>query len=319
MSLQLPVHPRLAAITSVSRVSGRYLSPLASLVLFVVMFLAVVIRYDFASPTQVFLNLFVDNAYLIVLTVGMTFVILTGGIDLSVGAVVALSTVLLATTLRAGWPTPVAVGAVLLVGPLLGLLMGLVIEYFGVQPFIVTLAGMFLARGLCYVLSVDSLPIKDRAIRAFGLSYVYLYEDKFIRWTVVVAVVIACAAVYVLHEAVVRHVRSHARRVRVCGRRRRRSRWMRRVPGRMEGATRGAPRRQSERRRARPVVSRRERDIPGAHSRDRRSARDARSSQEDPRRRGALYVLHEGWLQHLCARRILPVRRRSHRRPQRAR
>jgi len=200
MSLQLPVHPRLAAITSVSRVSGRYLSPLASLVLFVVMFLAVVIRYDFASPTQVFLNLFVDNAYLIVLTVGMTFVILTGGIDLSVGAVVALSTVLLATTLRAGWPTPVAVGAVLLVGPLLGLLMGLVIEYFDVQPFIVTLAGMFLARGLCYVLSVDSLPIKDRAIRAFGLSYVYLYEDKFIRWTVVVAVVIACAAVYVLHQ-----------------------------------------------------------------------------------------------------------------------
>ncbi len=64
------------------------------------MFTAVVARYDFASPTQVFLNLLVDNAYLIVLAVGMTFVILTGGIDLSVGSVVALSTVILATASR---------------------------------------------------------------------------------------------------------------------------------------------------------------------------------------------------------------------------
>ena len=56
---------------------------------------SVIARYDFASPAQVFLNLFVDNAYLIVLAVGMTFVILTGGIDLSASAsVVALSTVI---------------------------------------------------------------------------------------------------------------------------------------------------------------------------------------------------------------------------------
>ena len=144
-------------------------------------------RYDFASPTQVFLNLLVDNAYLIVLAVGMTFVILTGGIDLSVGSVVALSTVIVATTLKAGWPMPLAVGTVLVVGPLLGLMMGLVIEYFDVQPFIVTLAGMFLARGLCYVISVDTLPINDPLLREFGLNYVYLYEDKFIRWTVVIA------------------------------------------------------------------------------------------------------------------------------------
>jgi simple sugar transport system permease protein len=78
--------------------------------------------------------------------------------------------------------------------------MGLVIEYFDVQPFIVTLAGMFLARGLCYVISVDTLPINDPTLRAFGLNYVYLYEDKFIRWTVVIALVVVVVAVYVLHE-----------------------------------------------------------------------------------------------------------------------
>ena len=192
---------RPAALAGLARYArGRYLSPLASLALFVVMFTAVVTRFDFASPTQVFLNLFVDNSYLIVLAVGMTFVLLTGGIDLSVGSVVALSTVIVATTLRAGWPTPLALATVLVVGPALGLVMGLVIEFFDVQPFIVTLAGMFLARGLCYVISVDTLPIDDPVMRAVGLNYVYLYEDKFIRWTVVIALVVVVVAAYTLHQ-----------------------------------------------------------------------------------------------------------------------
>lgn len=200
MSIQTAVRPRAAGAELIRRARGRYLSPLASLVLFAVLFVAVIARYDFASPAQVFLNLLVDNAYLIVLAVGMTFVIITGGIDLSVGAVVALSTVILATTLQAGWPMPMAVAVVLMAGPTLGLMMGLVIEYFDVQPFIATLAGMFLARGLCYVLSVDSLPIRDPALRAFGLNYVYLYDDKFIRWTVVVALVAVAVGAYVLHK-----------------------------------------------------------------------------------------------------------------------
>lgn len=194
------MRPRAVAGDLLRRATGRYLSPLASLALFVVMFVVVVARYDFASPAQVFLNLLVDNAYLIVLAVGMTFVILTGGIDLSVGSVVALSTVIVASALQAGWSMPLAVGTVLVVGPFLGMMMGLIIEHFDVQPFIVTLAGMFLARGLCYVISVDTLPITDPVLRVIGLNYVYLYEDKFIRWTVVIAAVVVVIAVYVLHQ-----------------------------------------------------------------------------------------------------------------------
>ena len=73
------------------------------------------IRYTgFASP-QVVLNLLVDNAYLIVLAVGMTFVILTGGIDLSVGAVVALSTMIAAAMLAGGWPPRVVIPLILLI------------------------------------------------------------------------------------------------------------------------------------------------------------------------------------------------------------
>jgi galactofuranose transport system permease protein len=194
------VRPAIALPALAARLRGRYLSPVASVVLFAALFGAVVVRYDFASPTQVFLNLLVDNAHLIVLAVGLTFVILTGGIDLSVGSVVALSTVILAKTLQSGWPAPVAISTVLIVGPLLGLLMGTVIEFFELQPFIVTLAGMFLARGLCYVISVNSLPIKDPLLRALGLNYLYLYEDKFIRWSVVIALAVVAVAAYVLHE-----------------------------------------------------------------------------------------------------------------------
>lgn len=202
MTTELSVRPRGAELAAgvLRRARGRHLSLVASTTLFLVLFTAVVVRYDFASPAQVFLNLLVDNAYLIVLAVGMTFVILTGGIDLSVGSVVALSTVILATTLQGGWPLPLAVGTVLLVGPTLGLLMGVIIEYFDVQPFIATLAGMFLARGLCYVISVDTLPIKDPVLRQIGLNYVYLYEDKFIRWTVVIAAVVVVLAVFALHQ-----------------------------------------------------------------------------------------------------------------------
>jgi ribose/xylose/arabinose/galactoside ABC-type transport system permease subunit len=192
--------PAVALPALAARLRGRYLSPIASVVLFAALFGTVIVRYDFASPAQVFLNLLVDNAHLIVLAVGMTFVILTGGIDLSVGSVVALSTVVLAKTLQSGWPAPVAIATVLIVGPLLGLLMGTVIELFELQPFIVTLAGMFLARGLCYVISVNSLPIKDPLLRALGLKYLYLYEDKFIRWSVVIALAVVAVAAFVLHE-----------------------------------------------------------------------------------------------------------------------
>ena len=118
-------------------------------------------RYEGFADPQVLLSLLIDNAFLIVLGVGMTFVILTGGIDLSVGSVVALSTMIAAKTLEMGWSPYLSIAAVLLTGTFLGLLMGLLIHYFDIQPFIATLAGLFLARGLTYLISVESISIKD--------------------------------------------------------------------------------------------------------------------------------------------------------------
>ena len=151
--------PRVAA-------GPRLLPALATFVLFVAIFGAGSLRYEASSPAQVLLNLFVDNAFLIVLAVGMTFVILTGGIDLSVGSVVALSGVHRGVAAR----RRLGSGAVVIAaGPAgrsrcSGCRWALVIHYFEVQPFIVTLAGMFLARGLCYVISVESDPDQRPAL-----------------------------------------------------------------------------------------------------------------------------------------------------------
>src|SRR6185312_15205583 len=107
------------------------------------------------------------NAFLIVVAVGMTFVILTGGIDLSVGSVIALSTMVAAALVEhRGWPPAAAIALVLVMGTAFGAVMGWLIERFRLQPFIVTLAGMFLARGLCYLISIDSISITDATYTA---------------------------------------------------------------------------------------------------------------------------------------------------------
>src|SRR3954467_1835852 len=87
----------------------KYAPVLTTFALFVVMFTAGSIRYEDFASAQIVLNILIDNAFLLVVAIGMTFVILTGGIDLSVGAVVALSTVLCATFVQQkGW-SPVIV------------------------------------------------------------------------------------------------------------------------------------------------------------------------------------------------------------------
>jgi len=187
------------------RLGGLFTSPkygpvLVTAVLFVVIFVVGGLRYRNFFSGQVFLNLFVDNAYLIVLAVGMTFVILTGGIDLSVGAVVALSGMMAASLLQSGWAAPVVIGLIIASTSFLGLLVGLMIHYFKVQPFIATLAAMFLARGLCYVISQSSISISDPTFVAAGVTRFQLGGRMSITVSVIVALVVVAVAVWVLHR-----------------------------------------------------------------------------------------------------------------------
>jgi ribose/xylose/arabinose/galactoside ABC-type transport system permease subunit len=95
-------------------------------------------------------NVLRQNAFPAIIAAGMTFVILTGGIDLSVGSVVALSGVLCADVLVKGWGIPAAVAVGLGVGLLVGLVNGVVVTRVRVPPFVVTLATMLIVRGAAF-------------------------------------------------------------------------------------------------------------------------------------------------------------------------
>lgn len=139
-----------------------YFTSLVTLALLLAMLAAGGAAYPGFLSVQVMFNLLIDNAFLLVLAVGMSFVILSGGIDLSVGSVLALATMISAWLLHAWhWPPALVIVTVLVLGALFGAAMGGLIHYFRLQPFIVTLAGMFLARGLCYLISIDSITIDD--------------------------------------------------------------------------------------------------------------------------------------------------------------
>ncbi|RFA07050.1 sugar ABC transporter permease YjfF [Subtercola boreus] len=143
-------------------------------------------------------SLFLDNAYLIVLAVGMTYVILTGGIDLSVGAVVAFSGIFGAQLLQTGWPAFIVIPAIVVSGSLIGALIGVLVQVFEIQPFIASLAAMFLARGLAYVVSLQSIAITDPAVTWLERTRFQLGGGWFVTPTVIIAVLTVAVSVWVL-------------------------------------------------------------------------------------------------------------------------
>ncbi|XVJ59123.1 MAG: sugar ABC transporter permease YjfF [Tepidisphaera sp.] len=130
---------------------------LATCVLLVGLFAFGAVSYPNFASVGVVRNLLVDNAFLVVAAIGMTFVIISGGIDLSVGAVMAFSATLAAALIEAHGLHPLAAaGVVIAVGLAFGLVQGVLIAMLEVPPFMVTLAGMFLARGAAFAVHPQS-------------------------------------------------------------------------------------------------------------------------------------------------------------------
>lgn len=181
-------------------INRKYVPIVVTTSLFLLMFIAGSFRYNgFFSP-QVLLNLLIDNAFLLIVAVGMSFVIISGGIDLSVGAVIALTTMISASLVQQlNWSPIIVIPLVLLIGALLGCGMGAIIHYFKIQPFIVTLAGMFLARGLCYVISIQTITIDNPFYTAMAQTKIRLPGGSFISISVIIALVIVAAAIYIAH------------------------------------------------------------------------------------------------------------------------
>ncbi|GAA4478476.1 ABC transporter permease subunit [Microbacterium panaciterrae] len=171
---------------------------LAAVVIFAAMLVAGQLYFGtFVSP-RLLSSLLLDNAYLLILAVGMTFVILTGGIDLSVGSVMAFTGILGARMLRDGMSAGVVIPVMLVAGAILGLFTGVLVQYFDVQPFIASLATMFLARGLAFVVSLEAIQVKDPLFDALQSSRFRLDGGWYITPTVILSLIAVAVAAWVL-------------------------------------------------------------------------------------------------------------------------
>ncbi|NLG19648.1 MAG: sugar ABC transporter permease YjfF [Fibrobacter sp.] len=178
----------------------RYVLLITTISLFVVIYAIGCILYPSFLSLDVFLNLFIDNAFLMVIAVGMSFAILSGGIDLSVGSMIGLTTMVSAHLLEKAHMNPFLVMAiVLLMGASFGTMMGVMIHYFKLNPFIVTLGGLFLARGLCYIISTDTINITNEVYRSISSYRFYITDTAFINVNVLLFIAITILAVYLAH------------------------------------------------------------------------------------------------------------------------
>lgn len=117
--------------------------------------LIIIVTFSLLTPVFLtvpnILNILQQSSLNAVIALGMTLVIISGGIDLSVGPVAALSAVTGAALMAMGLPVPIAVVGALCVGMLCGLFSGVLVAYAGLQPFIVTLGGLSLFRAIALI------------------------------------------------------------------------------------------------------------------------------------------------------------------------
>lgn len=148
----------------------------AAIVIFLIIYAYGAIRYGSKGFTtlRTFVNMFINNSYYGISAVGMTMVLITGGIDLSVAAVASLTGMIIAYgTGVMGIHPAICILFSFVVGIGLGLLMGFTIHYLNVPAFITTLTGMFLARGVCSLISRESLTIEHPFIDALAGFKIY--------------------------------------------------------------------------------------------------------------------------------------------------
>ena len=142
--------------------SSQHLPLFATLLVLAALFSTASLLYEGFFSGRVVTNLLGDNATLGIAAVGMTLVILSGGIDLSVGSVLSFTTIFVAVLVQQHHVAPVvAITLAVAIGTAFGCGMGFLIDRFELPPFLVTLGGMFFARGLGFVISPESVGIEN--------------------------------------------------------------------------------------------------------------------------------------------------------------
>ena len=139
-----------------------------TIAVFIVMYVSAVVFLGrgFSKP-QTFLNILNENASLIILSCGMSLVMITGGIDISVGQVTALVCMSCAVHLdHHGGSVFTAALIALGIGLAFGLVQGFIVAYLNIQPFIVTLAGLFFAKGMTTIINATQFNVENPEFKA---------------------------------------------------------------------------------------------------------------------------------------------------------
>lgn len=177
----------------------KYLPLAATIVVFVALFVVGGSMYRNFMSTLVLGNILADNAFIIIAAIGATFVILSGGIDLSIGSMIGFVGVCMAVLDRMGWH-PLATAALMICfGILFGAIQGFVIDFCDIQPFIVTLAGLFLLRGLCFMVTLDSVPIRHDFVDLYAAAKIPLPGRGVLRSSAIVMLASLGLAMFIAH------------------------------------------------------------------------------------------------------------------------
>ena len=195
--------PRTSLRGRISRMTDSNLLTAITIIVFILMYLFAIIflQKGFLKP-QTFFNILNNNAALIILSCGMSLVMITGGIDISVGGVTALVAMCCAVHIEErGGSVVTAMLIAVGIGLAFGLVQGFLVAYLEIQPFIVTLAGMFFARGMTTIVHTNPINMTDAAfmkLKDTRISIPFLgsvnkagdYINAYIEIGVVVALVI---------------------------------------------------------------------------------------------------------------------------------
>lgn len=185
-----------------------------TIVTFVIMYLVAIFGFGGGFKTfQAFFDLLNDKSALLIVSCGLSIVMITGGIDISVGGVIALVGMCCVIFMRDFGGSPfTALFVALAVGAAFGIVQGFLVAYLEIQPFIVTLAGMFFARGMTQIISSDHLNVEgneafDKILHAKivipGLGYVNnndIYINAYIKIGVIVALVLVFVLFFMLQR-----------------------------------------------------------------------------------------------------------------------
>jgi ribose/xylose/arabinose/galactoside ABC-type transport system permease subunit len=143
------------------RLNRTVLPLLITMAVCLILYIGAGLKFDGFFSLPILANFFTDNAVLGIAALGLTFVILSGEIDLSVGSVAALTSMIMAKLMMTAHLHPlIAIACTLLVGAVSGFIMGALVQFFKIPGFLVTLGGLFLARGLSFLLKLESIPIE---------------------------------------------------------------------------------------------------------------------------------------------------------------